>query len=112
MPLAQAGSLTTGRLDVLHGYGLGFAQVWRNPESSGDYLSHLFLPAGSLAEVERGHSLALAYPLFEVDAASALHRADNTSLVLRLVYDVLLKLQQELVRAAGPIHLPQRCYCG
>jgi len=97
----QPGALTVGRLDMLHGYILGFEYVWRNPESSGDFISHLFLPAGPLADVQRGRSLALVYPLFETDTTNAVYRADNTSLVLRLVYDLLFKLQQELAQTGS-----------
>jgi len=93
--LHRRGCLTVGRLNLLYAFHTGLNYTWAHPESSEDTVYHLLLPTEPYNETARGEAIGLVYPAFDVDT---FNRADNTAMTFRLIYDLLVQLQEELRR--------------
>lgn len=111
-PVAQDGRLHLGRLDLLNAYQAGLPEAFRNPHMDRETVYHFFLPLGPPAVVAKGRDVGLVYPLIYIEV---MHRFENTAFVLRIVYDLLVRLQQDVTReqpthpfATLPLPLPNR----
>lgn len=111
-PLANEGRLTVGRLDVLHAYRESLAHVFQNPYDADERMVHLLLPGAPISDIQQGRGLVLVYPVLD---PQMFDRADNTVIVMRIVYDLLSRLQAELSLrpgqsplAATPLPVPSR----
>ncbi len=92
-PFHHEGRLHVGRLDLLSAWQAGLAHLFHNPAHANESMHHLFLPAAPPQEVATGKGVVLAYPLLNSEVTA---RWDNQSFVLRIAYDLLIRLQQEM----------------
>lgn len=100
-PLTCEGRLTVGRLDLLNAYHSALPYVFLNPETQHEKMYQLLLPGAGWQTIAHGRSAVLVYPMLATEVA---HRFDNTVFTMRIVYDLLSRLQQEMVEAA--LHHP------
>lgn len=106
--LSQAGQLTIGRLDLLRAFLDGAEHVFQSSADAGAHVYHLMLPAAPLAEIERGSGIVLVYPILD---PLVLNSVDNSFVVMRIAYDLLVRLQQDMLgeqhgHAFGSAQLP------
>lgn len=97
-PLQQRGRLAIGRLDLLYACYASLANPFRNPADPAGGLHHLLVPLAAAEDVARGFALALVYPLQDPEVSSG---RDNTAVVMRLVYDLLDRLQEDRRRSGA-----------
>lgn len=94
--LQTAGRLTVGRLDLLYSFCESVAHVFTDPHNPNEHMYQLLIPAGPATDIQQGKHLALLYPILD---PQLFERAHNTFLVMRLAYDLLLALQQDMLQA-------------
>lgn len=97
-PLAQAGRLTVGRLDVLHGFLAGSAAAFANPRAGDERAYHLLVPGAPTPAITHGRGLVLAYPILDPATFTSI---DTTFVAMRIAYDLLLRLQQDFVQSGS-----------
>lgn len=95
-PFACEGQVTVGRLDVLTAYQAALPYVFLNPETQQEKMYHFLLPGAPWQTITQGRGAVLVYPLLTAEVA---HRFDNTVFTMRIAYDLLIRLQQELTEA-------------
>lgn len=96
--LQTIGRLTVGRLDLLHSFRESVAHVFTDPHNPNEEMYHLLIPAGPATDIQQGKHLALLYPILD---PLLFGRAHNTFIVMRLAYDLLLALQEDMVQAGS-----------
>lgn len=94
-PLQNEGRLTVGRLDMLHAYRESLAHVFQNPQATDEKMYHFMVPAAPVVEVKQGRGITLVYPILDPEVFD---KADNSIIVMRIVYDLLSKLQQDMIK--------------
>lgn len=94
-PLANEGRLNVGRLDLLNAFRASLPHVFLHPYTPNEKMYQLVLPVAPSQEVAQGQGVALVYPLVDTEVA---HTLDNSVIVMRIVYDVLLRLQQDMAQ--------------
>lgn len=99
LALDNAVRMLAGRLDLLAAYRTGNEHAFQNPRSSAGHTHHFFVPLAPAETIERGEGIALLYPLLD-PAVSA--QADNAVLAMRVAYDLLIRLQEEMRERAAP----------
>lgn len=99
-PLDQPGRGTVGRIDLLAACAEALVAAFPLSDPAAASVYHLLLPLGSLHAIEQGRSVALCYPILDPAVFS---NPDNSVIVLRIIYDLLSRLQQD-IRAELPGH--------
>lgn len=94
--LTSQGRLTVGRFDLLHAYRQSLDDAFPNLLAPDEAMYHLLLPAAPLHALQHGYGLVLVYPLLDPMMISG---ADNSYIVMRLVYEVLVRFQQDMIDA-------------
>lgn len=98
--LDQPGRCTVGRLDLLAAWEQAVATRFPVAEHGETYVYHLLLPLGPLQAVRHGQSIALLYPTLDPVVFTT---PDNSVVLLRIAYEVLARLQQDVQREL-PVH--------
>lgn len=93
--LDNEGRFTIGRIDVLHAYKEAAARAFQNPSEPGEHMYHLMVPAAPLDTIKRGYGVTLVYPFLDPLTFSG---ADNVFIIMRIVYDLLSRLQQDMLQ--------------
>lgn len=93
-PLANEGRLAVGRLDMLHAYQQSLGCALANPLAPNEHTYQFLLPAAPRQEIEQGSGIVLIYPMLD---PLTINSSDNSFIVMRLVYEVLARLQQDMV---------------
>jgi hypothetical protein len=88
-----------GRLDLLHTFRQSAAHVFTDPHNPNEKMYHLLIPAGPASDIQQGKHLVLLYPILD---PQLFERAHNSFIVMRLAYDLLLALQQDMLQAGSP----------
>lgn len=111
-PLNNEGRFTIGRLDLFHAYIEGVTHAFQSPAEAAAVAYHFMLPVEPAANVARGSGVALVYPILDPLIFSSI---DNTFVVMRIIYDLLVRLQQDMVQeqhrhsfATAEIPVPSR----
>jgi hypothetical protein len=93
--LSNEGTLKVGRLDLLHALRQSPESSFHNPDTPDETMYHLLVPAASVLEVENGQGLTFVYPILD---PKEFKRTDNSVIVKRIAYDILSKLQQDMLK--------------
>lgn len=91
---ALDGRLHVGRLDLLHAFRSSLQDAFHHPHNTDDTVYHCFAPVGLPSRVDSGFDVGLIYPLMRGEMTT---RFDNHSFTLRIVYDLLVRFQEELI---------------
>ncbi|KPV54634.1 hypothetical protein SE17_02555 [Kouleothrix aurantiaca] len=94
-PLNNEGRLMVGRLDLLQAYLEGSAHAFQSLIEAETTAYHFMLPVEPTANVVQGSGIALVYPILDPLISNSI---DNSFVVMRIVYDLLLRLQQDMVQ--------------
>lgn len=91
--MSREGWLTVGRLDTLFGCLKCFDYAFRPPYEDGKSILSLMVPTASIPLLQEGGGVGIVYAMTDLNGLRA---SGNGSILMRITYDVLLRLQQEM----------------
>jgi hypothetical protein len=94
-PLNNEGRFTLGRIDLLHAYLEGVRHAFQSPVETAAVAYHFMVPTEPALNIVQGSGIALVYPILDPLISNSI---DNTFVVVRIIYDLLVRLQQDMVQ--------------